>query len=203
MDVMSRGEEFSDRGSVMGEEVGATVGRAEVGEAVLVGETVGEVDGLAVGEAVLVGEAVGEGDGLAVGEAVLVGEAVGEDNLFCWHGNVRGSEGALEGVVIHFSLTFQNTYPDVQPAIHLMSPVPHPNVRRALSDGPGPARWTLALWDCIPSFKGWTSCYTVLSILVQLQVGEVDGLAVGEAVLVGEAVGEVDGLAVGTELAVG
>ncbi|KAK3243807.1 hypothetical protein CYMTET_46556 [Cymbomonas tetramitiformis] len=92
-----------------------------------------------------------------------------QDNLFCWHGNVRGSEGALEGVVIHFSLTFQNTYPDVQPAIHLMSPVPHPNVRRALSDGPGPARWTLALWDCIPSFKGWTSCYTVLSILVQLQ----------------------------------
>ena len=29
--------------------------------------------------------------------------------------------------------------------------------------------WKLALWDCIPGWKGWTSAYTIQSILVQLQ----------------------------------
>eukprot|EP01025_Chloroclados_australasicus_P014109 TRINITY_DN1659_c0_g1_i2.p1 TRINITY_DN1659_c0_g1~~TRINITY_DN1659_c0_g1_i2.p1 ORF type:complete len:1082 (+),score=76.95 TRINITY_DN1659_c0_g1_i2:206-3247(+) len=86
-----------------------------------------------------------------------------EENLFVWHGNVRGSEGPFLDVPIHFTLTFPQTYPMHPPQCHLATGVPHPNVRLT---GAG---YRLALWDCIPEYNAWTSAYTVQSILVQLQ----------------------------------
>jgi hypothetical protein len=34
---------------------------------------------------------------------------------------------------------------------------------------PREARWRLALWDCIPGHNSWSSAYSVLSVLLQLQ----------------------------------
>jgi hypothetical protein len=34
---------------------------------------------------------------------------------------------------------------------------------------PREARWRLAMWDCIPGHNSWSSAYSVLSVLLQLQ----------------------------------
>ena len=92
-----------------------------------------------------------------------------EDDLFRWHCNVRQPEGdgVFDGVTFHIELQFDQLYPTSMPRISLFTPVPHPNVRR--TGGAGGSGWRLDLWDCIPSWKGWSSAYTVQSILVQLQ----------------------------------
>ena len=98
----------------------------------------------------------------------------------CRHCNVRQAEGdggAFDGCSFHIELLFDSSYPSSMPKISLFTPVPHPNLRRP--DGGIVVRtpsgreygsgWRLELWDCIPTWKGWTSAYTVQSILVQLQ----------------------------------
>lgn len=87
------------------------------------------------------------------------------DNLYTWHGNVRSTEGELEGLVIHFALKFPTSYPSEGPECELFSPVPHPNVKRIETR----QVYRLALWDCVPGHNTWSSAYSVLSVLVQLQ----------------------------------
>jgi len=116
-----------------------------------------------------------------------------EDDLYVWHGNVRSEEGSLAGAPIHFILKFPESYPNDPPEIRLLQAVPHPNVKPvpgiqllhvnqqqagSSSSSSGrrshpflrQARWRLAMWDCIPGKNSYSSSYTVLSVLLQLQV---------------------------------
>ena len=94
-----------------------------------------------------------------------------DDNLFTWHGNVRGAEGPFLDVPIHFVLEFPPSYPRSPPECHLYTPVPHPNVSRSVTarQGRQAVMWRLALWDCVPSYDAWSMAYSVQSVLVQLQ----------------------------------
>ncbi|KAK9845157.1 hypothetical protein WJX84_002851 [Apatococcus fuscideae] len=100
-----------------------------------------------------------------------------ENDLLVWHGNVRGREGLLADSIIHFVLTFDESYPARSPQVFLYQAIPHPNVVPRphfdiwAAEG---ARWRLALWDCIPTHDAWCQAYTVYSILVLLQSFLVD-----------------------------
>ncbi len=85
-------------------------------------------------------------------------------SMYMWHGNLRGPEGTpFDGGVFHFELNFPTNYPVSPPAIKLFTTLPHPNVFGQ----------TLCL-DILDAtkkelYQGWTSAYTVLTILIQLQ----------------------------------
>ena len=87
-----------------------------------------------------------------------------EENLFVWHGNLRGTEdNPYKGMIVHFTLTLPYDYPMSPPTINIMSPLKHPNV--------------FGNYLCLSMFdmatkkikKKWSSAYTLHSILLQLQ----------------------------------
>jgi len=86
------------------------------------------------------------------------------DNMYIWHANLRGPEGTpYEGGVFHLIMNFSPKYPHEPPSIVLSTPIPHPCV----------AGNTVNL-DMLDSsrkgvYEGWTSGYSVQSILIQLQ----------------------------------
>ena len=97
---------------------------------------------------------------------VNVAAAPTEDNFFIWHANLRGPEAsAFYGGVFHIEITFPQNYPVSPPSIRLMTSIPHPNVfgNTLCLDMLQPRAKNSSLW------QGWTSAYTVESILVQLQ----------------------------------
>jgi ubiquitin-protein ligase len=94
---------------------------------------------------------------------------------------VRSSEGCLGGALIHFRLTFPQTYPLAAPTILLYTRVPHPNVSPVengalLVRGVRQPRFKLAMYDCIPGQSSWSPAYSVQSVLVQLQGECHDGM---------------------------
>ncbi len=86
------------------------------------------------------------------------------DNMYIWHANLRGPDGTpYEGGVFHLVMVFPTKYPHEPPTITLSTPIPHPCV----------VGNTVKL-DMLDSsrkgvYEGWTSGYSVLSILLQLQ----------------------------------
>jgi ubiquitin-protein ligase len=87
-----------------------------------------------------------------------------ESDLFTWRANIRGPEGTLyEGGVFHLELKFPQSYPHHPPTITLFTPIPHPNV--------------FGNYICLDMIQagrreeggGWSSAYSVQSILTQLQ----------------------------------
>ena len=86
------------------------------------------------------------------------------DDMYVWHANLRGPEGTpYEGGVFHLIMNFTNKYPKYPPKIELSTRIPHPCV-----DG------TQVRLDMLDSsrkgiYEGWTSGYSVQSILLQLQ----------------------------------
>ena len=88
-----------------------------------------------------------------------------EKDLFTWHANIRGPEGTLyEGGVFHLELVFPQSYPHHPPTISLFNTIPHPNV--------------FGNYICLDMIQqhrrreeggGWSSAYSVQSILTQLQ----------------------------------
>lgn len=86
------------------------------------------------------------------------------DNMYVWHANLRGPDGTpYEGGVFHLILTFTTKYPKEPPTIRLSTPVPHPCVDGVMVrlDMLDPSRKGI--------YEGWTSAYSVQSILLQLQ----------------------------------
>ncbi|CAI2362392.1 unnamed protein product [Moneuplotes crassus] len=87
-----------------------------------------------------------------------------DDNYFVWRGNLRGPEGTpYQGGVFHIEIVFPQLYPTEPPKIHLMTPLTHPNVfgkEICLDMLDGNDRVL---------YQGWTSGYTVQSVLIQLQ----------------------------------
>ncbi|KAL9643758.1 hypothetical protein ABK040_016060 [Willaertia magna] len=89
---------------------------------------------------------------------------VNENNLFLWHANVKGPVGTpYEAGIFHLTMTFPQNYPQSPPTLTLCTRIEHPNVIGN----------TICL-DMLQAassekFSGWSSAYTVQSILVQLQ----------------------------------
>jgi len=86
-----------------------------------------------------------------------------DDDLFVWHANIRGPEGtAYEGGVFHLELKIPQTYPHQPPAVELLVDLPHPNVfgRKVCLD---------MLENDRTAGKGWSSGYSIMSVLIQLQ----------------------------------
>lgn len=87
-----------------------------------------------------------------------------DKDLFTWRGNLRGPDGTpYQGGVFHIEIKFTELYPTEPPTIRLMTPLTHPNVFGT----------TICL-DMLNAgdrvlYQGWTSGYTVESVLIQLQ----------------------------------
>ena len=89
-----------------------------------------------------------------------------DDNFYEWHGNVKAiANNPYKGAVLHFKLSFPLDYPLSPPTVYLLnSGLSHPNVM------PG-NRICLDMFEKEKGgYKGWKSGYTVLSILLQLQM---------------------------------
>jgi ubiquitin-conjugating enzyme E2 D/E len=89
-----------------------------------------------------------------------------ETDLFTWHANIRGPEETpYAGGVFHLELKFPQSYPNHPPTIRIFNNIPHPNV--------------FGGYICLDILQqvdakaeeggGWTSAYSVQSILTQLQ----------------------------------
>ena len=51
------------------------------------------------------------------------------NDMFTWHGNIRGPVGTKwEKGVFHFEMNIPHDYPCSPPELKLFSPIPHPNV---------------------------------------------------------------------------
>lgn len=86
-----------------------------------------------------------------------------DENLFDWSANIRGPAGTpYEGGVFHIHMTIPPNYPHSPPTLSLKTPITHPNVFGSkvcldiLEGAKGPG-------------QGWTTAYTLQSILIQLQ----------------------------------
>jgi ubiquitin-protein ligase len=81
-----------------------------------------------------------------------------ENNLYEWHGNLRGPSGSpWAGGVFHISISFPIEYPVLPPSITLFSTIPHPNVF-------GP-KLCLDMLENTGEGK-WMPAYTVEAILI-------------------------------------
>ena len=89
-----------------------------------------------------------------------------DNDFYEWHGNVKAStNNVYKGAVLHFKLVFPRNYPLSPPTVYLLnSELKHPNV---MPD----RRICLDMFEKDKgNYKGWKSGYTVLSILLQLQM---------------------------------
>lgn len=89
-----------------------------------------------------------------------------DNDFFTWHANIRGPEKTIyEGGVFHLELKFPQSYPHHPPTITLFNTIPHPNV--------------FGNYICLDMIQqhnvrgeegqGWSSAYSVQSVLTQLQ----------------------------------
>ena len=89
-----------------------------------------------------------------------------DNNFYEWHGNVKApNNNAYKGAVLHFKLVFPRDYPLSPPKVYLLNTnLKHPNVMRD-------NRICIDIFEkAREKYKGWNSGYTVLSILLQLQM---------------------------------
>ena len=89
-----------------------------------------------------------------------------DNDFYEWHGNVKAStNNVYKGAVLHFKIAFPKNYPLAPPTVYLLNTeLMHPNV---MPD----RRICLDMFEKDKgSYKGWKSGYTVLSILLQLQM---------------------------------
>lgn len=87
------------------------------------------------------------------------------DNLYEWHGNLRGPANTKwKDGVFHFKMIIPQDYPCSPPTVTLFTPIPHPNVFGTkicvdFLEGNGTGIYE----------KGWVSAYTIEAVLLQLQ----------------------------------
>ena len=89
-----------------------------------------------------------------------------DNDFYEWHGNVKGvADNIYKGAVLHFKLSFPRNYPLSPPTVYLLNDqLKHPNI---MPD----RRICLDMFEKDKGgYKGWKSGYTVLSILLQLQM---------------------------------
>ena len=96
---------------------------------------------------------------------------VSDKNLFVWHANLYGLPGThYEGGIFHMEIEFPGDYPSRPPTIKMLTPLPHPHVfqQQICIDILDNFRGHFST-ERGRSFSGWSSAYTVQSILIQLQ----------------------------------
>ncbi|ELR11964.1 Ubiquitinconjugating enzyme subfamily protein [Acanthamoeba castellanii str. Neff] len=87
-----------------------------------------------------------------------------ENNMLCWHGNLRPLSGPYAGAVLHIIMEFAEDYPASPPQVKLCQTIPHPNVF-----GDYICLDMLKSYTVSQRYAGWSSAYSVQSILLQLQ----------------------------------
>uniref|UniRef100_A0A6B2KY89 UBC core domain-containing protein n=1 Tax=Arcella intermedia TaxID=1963864 RepID=A0A6B2KY89_9EUKA len=93
------------------------------------------------------------------------------DNIFIWHANLRGSVGTpYENIIFHLTLEFNDHYPISPPQVKLCTYLYHPNVFSSYIclDMLEKGSWASSE-ETSKLYTGWSSAYTVSSILLQLQ----------------------------------
>lgn len=94
-----------------------------------------------------------------------------DDDMFEWHCSIRGPAGSLyAGVIFHVILQFPENYPFKPPTLHFCSFIEHPHVfgNYVCLDMLQEAQFGSAEETNKP-YTGWSSAYSVQSILLQLQ----------------------------------
>ena len=98
-----------------------------------------------------------------------------ENNIFEWHGNLFPTEGRYKGIILHIIMKFPENYPSEPPVINLLTGIPHSNI----IDHQGTQNylcidmlknffWMEGGEDKSRPYSGWSSAYTVESIMLQL-----------------------------------
>ena len=87
-----------------------------------------------------------------------------ESNIYQWHCNIAPNDGAFVGLIIHLIINFPTDYPIQAPSVYLCNSIPHPNVNG------NDICLDMLVNDSSGHYSGWTSAYSVVSILMQLQV---------------------------------
>lgn len=94
-----------------------------------------------------------------------------DKNLFLWHANIKGPEGTVwEKGIFHLEMTFPGDYPDNPPSLRLCTKIVHPNVfgNEVCLDMLQKQTYNGGHYGKEVN-QGWSSSYTVQSILIQLQ----------------------------------
>lgn len=95
-----------------------------------------------------------------------------DDDLFVWHCNVAGQpRSGGPPIVLHLELRFSDEYPVRPPKVEILgSAVTHPNVFSTFIclDMLEGGEWSTDAEKSRP-YSGWSSAYSILSILRQLQ----------------------------------
>jgi len=97
------------------------------------------------------------------------------NDIFNWHANVTPQSGPLAGVPFHLIMSFPEEYPHKPPAVRLCSEIHHPNVFFNARGWLGSVHGvdTNICIDLLKTymqdaFAGWSSSYSVQTILLQL-----------------------------------
>merc|ERR1719359_497614 len=97
---------------------------------------------------------------------------ISDEDLFTWHCNVAGHPpGGGAPVILHIELTFPEDYPTRPPKVEVLgSTVRHPNIFSTFIclDMLEGGEWAKDEEKCRP-YCGWSSAYSILAILRQLQ----------------------------------
>jgi ubiquitin-protein ligase len=98
-----------------------------------------------------------------------------ENNIFEWHGNLVPSEGRYKGIILHIIMKFPDTYPSDPPIVNLLTSIPHSNIINYQGnsnflciDMLKNFFWMEGGEDKSRPYSGWSSAYTVESIMLQL-----------------------------------
>ena len=98
-----------------------------------------------------------------------------ENNIFEWHGNLVPTEGRYKGIILHVIMKFPENYPSEPPVINLLTSIPHSNIinyqgtkNYLCIDMLKNFFWMEDGQDKSRPYSGWSSAYTVESIMLQL-----------------------------------
>jgi ubiquitin-protein ligase len=96
---------------------------------------------------------------------LVCAKPISDDNLFLWHANLMGAKGTrYEGSIFHLELKFKQDYPQRPPEVQLLTTVHRSHVY---------GRWIcldmLETHHTDEMYTGWSTAYSILSILLQLQ----------------------------------
>ncbi|PRP81326.1 hypothetical protein PROFUN_04561 [Planoprotostelium fungivorum] len=98
-----------------------------------------------------------------------------DEDVLVWHANVTAKDGEFKGTTFHLHLHFTEEYPSVPPKVDLCTPLPHPNIF--------PNQHGCSNYICLDvleggdfasielkdrPYTGWSSSYTVSSLLIQI-----------------------------------
>lgn len=107
-----------------------------------------------------------------------------KDNMMIWHANVLITTGPYAGVIVHFVLEFPPDYPVSPPSAYFITPIVYYG-GAVIKDAKG--RYSVCLdlfgnfahvhteWKSDGVASGWSSSYSVMSILLQMQAAILGG----------------------------